>query len=116
MLACNCTIIGEEGSGDAVVVDPGGDAEKILAALARHKLTARMIIHTHAHIDHVGATKEIKEASGAEVLLHPDDLFLYENLEMQSRMLRLPPVTAPPLDAHLSDGQEIHCGGKTLLS
>jgi len=113
-LACNCIILGAEEGGEAIVVDPGGDAPKILDAVARHRLTVRAIVHTHAHIDHVGATLALKQATGAPVLLHPDDLFLYENLEMQSRMLRLPPATVPPLDAHLAEGLALEFGGRSL--
>jgi hydroxyacylglutathione hydrolase len=107
---CNCTILGDGKTREAIVVDPGGEADRILAALARHGLRATAILHTHAHLDHLGATQAVKDATGASVLLHPEDLFLYENVAMQARMLGLPLVEVPPLDAHLAHEQEIRFG------
>ena len=112
---CNCTILGDEETREAIVVDPGGEPDRILAALARHALRATAILHTHAHLDHLGATQAVKDATGAPVLLHGADLFLYENVEMQARMLGLPPVAVPPLDAHLAHEQEIRFGGCPTL-
>ena len=54
MLVCNCSVLGDENTGEAVVIDPGDEVAKVLDVLARHKLQARFIVATHAHLDHVG--------------------------------------------------------------
>lgn len=87
---CNCTILGCEETGEATVIDPGDEPRKILAALAKHKLTVRHVVHTHAHIDHIGATGAVRRACGGEVALHKEDMFLYDAMEMQCRMLGMP--------------------------
>ena len=88
LLQCNCTILGSEQTREAIVIDPGDEIEVVLARLKRHGLTAKYIIATHAHIDHVGGFKLLKEATAAPVYLHRSDLFLYEAMPMQARMLQ----------------------------
>jgi len=72
-LQANCYIVGCEETRHAAVIDPGGDADKILLALAGDKLTLKTIINTHGHFDHVSANKALKKASGAELMIHPLD-------------------------------------------
>jgi len=79
MLQCNCSILGDEETREAIVIDPGDEVERILAILKRHNLTAKYIINTHAHFDHVGNCRELKEATGAEIWLHKADLPIYES-------------------------------------
>ena len=110
MLECNCTILGSEQTREAIIIDPGDDVPAIIARLERHKLTAKYIIATHGHIDHVGGFKEIKEATAAPVYLHERDLFLYEALPMQARLLGITPPDATEIDDHLSEGDELGCG------
>lgn len=115
-LQCNCTVLGDPESGKAIVVDPGGDPEKILARLGHHGLTCEHLLHTHAHIDHILATRDIQEATGAKIHLHEGDLPLYEGLLDQVRMLmmmgmRLPkPREALPVDSYLKDGDAVQAG------
>jgi len=82
-LGCNCTILGCPDTRQAVVIDPGDDAAHILADLAREGLTAVKLLHTHAHFDHVMGTADVAAATGAEVLLHRDDRWLYDHTSMQ---------------------------------
>lgn len=82
-LGCNCTILGCPDTRQAVVIDPGDDAADILADLAREGLTAVKLLHTHAHFDHVMGTADVAAATGAEVLLHRDDRWLYDHTLMQ---------------------------------
>jgi len=82
-LGCNCTILGCPDTRQAVVIDPGDDAADILADLAREGLTAVKLLHTHAHFDHVMGTADVAAATGAEVLLHRDDRWLYDHTSMQ---------------------------------
>jgi len=78
------------------VVDPGDQAADILAALDRLGVQAVKLIHTHAHIDHVLATGELAARTGAEIVLHREDRWLYDNVDLQSRMLGLPWSGEPP--------------------
>lgn len=113
LLQCNCTIIGCPRTKQALVVDPGGDVDRILAVCAERGLTVTRIAHTHAHFDHVGGTAELQAKTGAEVLLHPDDLWLYDDLDGQCAMVGMPPLglgTCPPLDAELEDRQDLTVG------
>lgn len=84
---CNCSLIADEESGEALVVDPGDDAEKIVAEITKRKFTVKYIIHTHAHIDHIGATRGVHEGCGGNICLHRDDLPLYDNIVLQAQFL-----------------------------
>ncbi|HUU14770.1 MAG TPA: MBL fold metallo-hydrolase, partial [Terriglobia bacterium] len=87
MLACNCSILGDEATGEAIVIDPGDDIERVQEILARHNLTPKIIVATHAHIDHVGGIEKLQKATGAAVLMHREDLPLYQNLATQAAWL-----------------------------
>lgn len=87
VLGCNCSIIACEKTREAIVVDPGGDAERILDVVRSNGLTVKHVLHTHAHFDHVLGTREVKDATGAKIRLHPGDDFLYSNLAMQASWL-----------------------------
>ena len=80
-LQCNCIILGCEDTREAVIVDPGDEAERILKYINQHKLRIQRIIHTHAHVDHLGGTCAIQKVTHAEILLHQDDLPLFEHLD-----------------------------------
>ncbi len=87
--ACNCTILADEKSGDAIVIDPGDEYERIQGILQKHNLTPKYIFHTHAHIDHIAATYALKAQTSAKIFLHKDDLFLFKNIKMQAAALKL---------------------------
>ncbi|MEM6960960.1 MAG: MBL fold metallo-hydrolase [Myxococcota bacterium] len=111
-LGCNCVIVGDEETKEALVVDPGGEATKIIRRLKHHGLRCTAILHTHTHFDHVGATKELQEATNATTALHEDDLFLYEGLQMQLDTFGVPfraPQTAD-IDRFLNDEETVHAG------
>src|SRR6266404_930531 len=115
LLQCNCTIVGDPVTKEAVVVDPGDDVARVLEALARHGLTCRTIVNTHTHIDHVGGNHGLREATGARVMLHESDLPLYDHLPLQAEFLGLPVV--PPrstVDEHLHHGDRVRAGGVDL--
>src|ERR1700722_6351602 len=76
-LKCNCSILGDPVTREALVLDPGDDVERILEALARHSLTVKAIVSTHAHIDHVGGLRELHQVNGAPVLMRGGDPDLY---------------------------------------
>jgi hydroxyacylglutathione hydrolase len=103
-LRCNCTIIGDEVTHEAMVIDPGDNIPEILSRLQRHGLTVRQIVITHAHIDHVGGAALLKKATGAPVLLNQQDMDLLAMMEMQAGWLGVEtPEVAPP-DASAEDG------------
>src|SRR3954464_11447664 len=68
-LQCNCSIVGDEVSREAIVIDPGDEIEELVKILDKHKLRVKQIVVTHAHIDHVGGATKLKQRTGAPVLL-----------------------------------------------
>jgi hydroxyacylglutathione hydrolase len=106
-LHCNCTILGDEVTREAMVVDPGDNIPEILSRLHKHGLTLRQIVVTHAHIDHVGGAAQLRKATGAPVVMNQQDLGLLGMMEMQAGWLGVPtPEVAPP-DASAEDGLTI---------
>jgi glyoxylase-like metal-dependent hydrolase (beta-lactamase superfamily II) len=101
LLQCNCTLLGDEATGEAMVIDPGDNIPFILVRLAAHKLTLKQIVVTHAHIDHVGGAVLLKRATGAPVLLNENDLPLLKMMDVQAGWLGVaaPEVAAPDVNA-----------------
>jgi glyoxylase-like metal-dependent hydrolase (beta-lactamase superfamily II) len=114
MLACNCSIVGDEETGEAIVIDPGDEIERVQEVLAQHKLRVKYIVATHAHIDHVGGLEELKRATGAAVLMHAGDLPLYKNLAMQAEWLGVLPPGVVDVDQFLKEGDVLHFGSHVL--
>ena len=103
MLQCNCTILGDETTGEAMVIDPGDNIPQIVARLEKHRLKLKQIVVTHAHIDHVGGALKLKQQTGAPIFLNQNDLPLLEMMDMQAGWLGVAtPEVAPP-DASLED-------------
>lgn len=110
-LACNCTIVADETSGEAVVIDGGDGVDEVSDYLRQRSLRAKMLVHTHAHIDHIGDLGRLKEVTGASGLLHPEDVPLYQTLAMQARWIGLARAPAiVPLDGELHDGDSLRLG------
>ena len=106
-LRCNCTILGDEVTREAIVVDPGDNIPEILSRLQKHGLTLRQIVVTHAHIDHVGGAAQLRKLTGAPVMMNQQDLGLLGMMEMQAGWIGVPtPEVAPP-DASAEDGLTI---------
>ena len=120
LLQCNCSILGDPASGDAIVVDPGDDIPRILALLQRHKLTVKQILVTHAHIDHIAGAARLKAVTGAPILYNQSDIPLARMMEMQAVWLGVPTPEVLPPDDSLEDGRVILIGapelGKPALS
>lgn len=112
-LQCNCTIIGNTATKEAIVVDPGGDADKILGLLAEQGLTTTRILHTHAHFDHFLASGEMHEKTGAPLCLHKEDKGLWEKLEMQCGLFGVPYRPVPPPNQWLEHEEELPLNGYT---
>lgn len=114
ILACNCSILGDENSGEAIVIDPGDEVERVQEVLARHNLRVKYIVTTHAHIDHVGGIEKLKLATGAAVLMHQADLPLYQNVGMQAKWLGVAPPGIVEVDQFLKEGDKLCCGALEL--
>src|SRR3989442_13917443 len=84
MLQCNCSIIGDPQTREALAVDPGDEAARILELLAKHALTVKPIVSTHAHIDHGGGVRKMQQATGAPAPTHGDDVDLDRHLDAQA--------------------------------
>ncbi|MDQ2662752.1 MAG: MBL fold metallo-hydrolase [Candidatus Eremiobacteraeota bacterium] len=111
VLCCNCTIVADESTGEAVVVDGGDGVDEVATRLKARGWHATHLLHTHAHIDHIGDAGRLREVTGARSFLHPADLPLYRTLAEQARWIgaaRTPEVVR--LDGDLHDGETFACG------
>jgi glyoxylase-like metal-dependent hydrolase (beta-lactamase superfamily II) len=114
-LGCNCTILADPASGEAIVIDGGDEVAEIAGRLAAHGVRPRYLVHTHAHVDHIGALGPLRERVGGDGLLHHADLPLYGTLAQQARflgMLAAPEIVA--LDGDLTDGDVLRAGAIAL--
>lgn len=109
-LGCNCSIVGCPETGEAAVIDPGGDADKIVEALTKNGLTVKYLLHTHAHFDHVMGSRAMREKTGAQICLHKEDQWLYDNLAKQCALFGMKADETLPIDKYLDDEEEIQVG------
>ena len=114
-LQCNCSIIADPLTRQALVIDPGGDADVILKLIAEHDLKVIAIVHTHAHLDHILAAGEVQKATGAPIYLHRDDRFLWDAVERQCASFGIPFKPLPDPDRYLEDGQDLSCCGGVVI-
>jgi hydroxyacylglutathione hydrolase len=113
-LQCNCSLISDPSSEEAVVIDPGGDPEHLLAAIAKSRVRVVALLHTHAHFDHLGGTRALREATLASVRLHPADLPLWQRAGAQAAIFGLRLDDPPAVDAPLADGETMAIGSRRL--
>ncbi len=109
-LQCNCSILGDETSHEAIVVDPGDDIPRILALLAKHHLTVKKILITHAHIDHIAGAHRLKQITGAPILYNKHDLAQVKMMADQAAWLGVPTPTVSAPDDTLDEGKIITIG------
>jgi hydroxyacylglutathione hydrolase len=107
---CNCAIIACGDTKEAIVVDPGGDHARILEVVRHYDLSVKWIIHTHAHLDHIYETRDVKEAAGGTVALHRGDQFLYDAFAQQAGMFGWRPRESTPVEHWLADGETLAYG------
>jgi hydroxyacylglutathione hydrolase len=107
LLQCNCSIIGDEASHEAIVIDPGDDIERIVAILTEKKLKVKQIVVTHAHIDHVGGAMKLKKLTGAPVLLNQNDQALLKMLDVQANWIGVATPESVSIDESVTTGNVI---------
>ena len=110
MLACNCSVIGDEQTHEAMVIDPGDQVEEILGILRQHHLKLTQIVVTHAHIDHVGGAMRLKAATGAPILMNQDDYALLKLLDVQAAWVGMQSPGPVQVDDAVSNGRVLKIG------
>jgi hydroxyacylglutathione hydrolase len=113
-IMANCFIVGCETTKEAAVIDPGDDADRILMELAKSELKVKYLINTHGHFDHVGANRRMKEVTGAQLAIHPEDEPMLEQLSQSAMMFGLSAENSPPADILLKDGDTVSFGEITF--
>jgi hydroxyacylglutathione hydrolase len=111
LLQCNCSILGDPATHEAIVVDPGDETERILEILRAHQLHVRAIVSTHTHIDHVGGLAGLHKATRAPVLIHEADLELYRHLDMQAQFLGVRTPESTRIEDFVKEGDTLRWGG-----
>lgn len=111
-LQCTCVVVGDQEGGEGLVVDPGGDTERVIEALTSLRLRCATIVNTHAHIDHVIANAAVQRATGARLLMHADERLIYAALPEQAAWLGgLVPAPEPAaIDGTLAHGDLLQVG------
>ena len=109
-LQCNCSILGDEATHEAMVVDPGAEVNDLWQYLNDHGLKVKQIVVTHAHIDHVGGAMRLKQLTGAPILLNQNDQALLKMLDTQAAWLGVEPPERVVVDQDLKDGDKIQTG------
>ncbi|MDH7499633.1 MAG: MBL fold metallo-hydrolase [candidate division NC10 bacterium] len=109
-LLTNCYILAG-GDREALIIDPGADADQILACVQQEGLRIQYLVATHAHFDHVGAMRALQETGGGETLMHRADLPLLQNLAAQGASFGIRVGPAPRIDRFLEEGEVLPLGG-----
>jgi len=112
-LQCNCSIIGDETTRQAMVIDPGDDIDDVLALIRKHNLQVKQIVITHAHIDHVGGAMKLRAATGAPILLNQNDYALLKMLDVQATWIGVPTPGKVEIDHSVSTGETVSAGSHT---
>ena len=109
-LQCNCSVIGDEASREAIVIDPGDEIEQVLALVRKHHLQVKQIVVTHAHIDHVGGAMKLRAATGAPILLNQNDYALLKMLDLQAAWIGVPAPGNVEVDQSLGQADTVKVG------
>jgi len=109
-LQCNCSVIGDDVTREAMVIDPGDDIDDVAAIIRKHNLKVKQIVITHAHIDHVGGAMKLRALTGAPILLNQNDYALLKMLDMQATWVGMPSPGDVKIDAELDHDQSLSAG------
>src|ERR1700735_5627376 len=112
-LQCNCSIIGDDATREAMVIDPGDDIKNVLAIIRKHNLQVKQIVITHAHIDHVGGAMKLRAATGAPILLNQNDYALLKMLDVQAAWIGVATPGEVKIDQSVSAGDSVKAGAHT---
>jgi hydroxyacylglutathione hydrolase len=112
-LQCNCSVIGDETSREAMVIDPGDDLQEVLALIRKHHLQVKQIVITHAHIDHVGGAMKLRAATGAPILLNQNDYALLKMLDVQAAWIGVVSPGKVEIDRSVTTGETVTAGSLT---
>ena len=110
-LQCNCSVIGDESTRQAMVIDPGDNVKDVLALVNKHGLTVKQIVVTHAHIDHVGGAMKLRQITGAPILLNQNDYALLKMLDVQAAWVGMASPGRVEIDQPLAEGDKVRAGG-----
>ena len=113
-LQCNCSIVMDEATRDAVVIDPGDEGERIARAIAAMGATPMALLHTHGHFDHISGSAELAELTGAPIRIHAADRPLYDSLPDQAAFFGLTAGKPAPPGAPVLDGEVIRFGESSV--
>jgi len=111
---CNCVVLGDEATREAIIVDPGDEIEAIGEILDQHRLTLKATVHTHGHLDHIGAAGALKLERGARVHIHRGDLPLWREFPRQAATFGVTAMDLPDPDVYLADGDQVRVGSIAL--
>ena len=109
-LQCNCSVIGDEATREAMVIDPGDDIEAVLALIDKHNLQVKQIVITHAHIDHVGGAMKLRTATGAPILLNQNDSALLKMLDVQAAWIGMKNPGKVEIDHSIGPADTVRAG------
>ena len=109
-LQCNCSIIGDEATHEAMVIDPGDDVDDVLSLIRDNDLQVKQIIITHAHIDHVGGAMKLRAVTGAPILINENDLDLLKMLDVQASWLGMADPGKVEVDQSLGQADTVKAG------
>jgi glyoxylase-like metal-dependent hydrolase (beta-lactamase superfamily II) len=109
-LQCNCSVIGDESTREAIVIDPGDNIDQILGLIKKHNLQVKQIVITHAHIDHVGGAAKLRAATGAPILLNQNDYALLKMLDVQAAWIGVPTPGKVEIDSSIGPSDIVKAG------
>ena len=114
LLQCNCSVLGDEQTKEAIVVDPGDEVERIQAVLRQYGLTVKAIVITHGHIDHISGAQKLKILTGAPVYMNSSDQELVDALDKYAAWLGVPTPEAVEVDTPIKDGDTLRLNARDL--
>jgi hydroxyacylglutathione hydrolase len=112
-LQCNCSVIGDETTREAIVIDPGDDIEDVLELIRKHNLQVKQIVITHAHIDHVGGAMKLRATTGAPILLNQNDYALLKMLDAQAAWIGVAAPGKVEIDQSIGQADTVKTGSLT---